>query len=430
MNIRINRQARRAILAVLTLLAVCREAAADDRTKCLERDGPQSAEACSRVIATGELSGKDLATIYVLRATIYRTDQQYDRAVDDLTRAIELLTGLATNDVVASAYVTRASVHALKGDIASAAADYRHALTLDPTNTQAEAGLEKAGANSSAPPDRSRIGRAIPNEPLPPDIPISSDVLTLVQTHPFFSNAPPVRVTAYSTTFDFKLTMSQFNLPSSTQDDTDVSPRWLRAGIAWSDQVSRSRFVIASGTTQSSSESLSISVLNGLIALGSHTFTHSSNRYGNGDGQGFMKTVSISKLVGNVFPLELGKRFSYEIRQRTQGAAGGIHTDSETTDSLQCEVMRRFDARSFHPDLTGTAFFVQCGQQITNNKFKQANSTGQWRSTFFNDLGYWISADPTAPREQIMFNNSVSKTGENVSVVDGVASLRSLSTAW
>jgi hypothetical protein len=62
------------------------------------------------VIAAGQLNGKDLATIYVLRASVYRAVQQYNLAIDDMSKAIDLLRGAVSNDTVASAYVRQEHV--------------------------------------------------------------------------------------------------------------------------------------------------------------------------------------------------------------------------------------------------------------------------------------------------------------------------------
>jgi tetratricopeptide (TPR) repeat protein len=158
-----TRHVRGAVVAIVALLGMSGEVAADDRAKCLERDGALSIEACSHVISTGELSGRELATIYVLRATIYRADQQYNLALQDLTRAIELLKASGPADVVSSAYITRASVYSLSNDLQNALADYRSAQAFDARNSQAAEGIKAMEAaiaataskpESSSPPSK------------------------------------------------------------------------------------------------------------------------------------------------------------------------------------------------------------------------------------------------------------------------------------
>lgn len=136
-----QRKSQCMLVVFATLLMISTEAAAEDRDVCMERDGTRSIDACTRVIDKGQLGGKDLATIYVLRASTYRSNQQYDRAIEDMSRAIELLIGSTTNDVVASAYVTRGSIYSLKGDANKALDDYKQATELDATNSQATAAI-------------------------------------------------------------------------------------------------------------------------------------------------------------------------------------------------------------------------------------------------------------------------------------------------
>jgi tetratricopeptide (TPR) repeat protein len=136
-------------LAIAGLL-MSRAASADDRALCLARVDARSMEACGRTIAAKQLAGKDMATIYVVRATIYRTNGDYTHAIEDLTHAIELLKNAASNEVVASAYVTRGSVYVLSGDLTKALSDYKEALSRDASNTQAAEGAKHIEAELAA----------------------------------------------------------------------------------------------------------------------------------------------------------------------------------------------------------------------------------------------------------------------------------------
>jgi signal peptidase I len=150
---RTNRKAwwRTLPIIALVLLAVPVGAFAQDRDICLARDGSKSIEACTRLIGAGQLTGRDLATIYVVRAAMFRGFRAYDRAIDDMTHAIEILKGSASNEIVASAYDTRASYYVLSSDTANALADYRKALTLDPINSQAKEEIGRLETEVSSP---------------------------------------------------------------------------------------------------------------------------------------------------------------------------------------------------------------------------------------------------------------------------------------
>ncbi len=128
------------------LLASTAVAVASDRDACAERQGEKSIAACTREITSGRLDVADQATTYALRGMTYRDKGEYDRAIADFSKAIELSQKSASGDVVASAYVVRASAYFLKGDLEKASADYRAALALNPNNEQAAAGIRRTQA--------------------------------------------------------------------------------------------------------------------------------------------------------------------------------------------------------------------------------------------------------------------------------------------
>jgi tetratricopeptide (TPR) repeat protein len=144
------------LFAPMIFSIVLGQAAAQDRDLCSQRDGARSIDACSRLIENGQLAGKDLATIYALRATIYRINRQYDQAIADITHAIALLKDTASNQILSAAYVMRGSIFSLKGDLQNAIDDYRNAVTLDSDNIQAAEALAQAQAAISSPPPAQR----------------------------------------------------------------------------------------------------------------------------------------------------------------------------------------------------------------------------------------------------------------------------------
>ena len=103
-----------------------------------------------------------------------------------------------------------------------------------------------------------------PNEPLPPDLPVSAEVLRTIETDPFFANAPPVRVGAF--TIVSTLTYNTVGVSSTTSDDTDeTTTRWLRAGLVRQDMLKTA--VMQKTRVQVSSQHVGAG--NGLIVLSS-----------------------------------------------------------------------------------------------------------------------------------------------------------------
>ena len=102
---------------------------ASDMTVCNTVSNKTPAEkvaACTRLIDTGRLNGKDLAAVYANRADRYRLLEQYDRALEDFDRAFKL------NPTNPFAYLNRAEVWRLKGNDDQAIADASRAIQLDP----------------------------------------------------------------------------------------------------------------------------------------------------------------------------------------------------------------------------------------------------------------------------------------------------------
>ncbi len=422
----------RVIYAAFAYIALSMHAAAaNDHATCLERDGERSIAACTRVIEAGRLAGKDLATIYVLRATMYRSTGKYDLAIDDLTRAIDLLKSAAPSDIVASAFVTRGSVDALKGDMAKAVADYHQALALDSTNVQAAAGLkdtERALTETEPRPNNTFGGSAAPNEPLPLDIPVSAEVLHLVETHPFFANAPPVRVAADTVTMSMDLTISGIAGTTSSRGEQHTTIQWLRQGIVKSDESTHDIMTTQGQTIESSHQTVRVMAANGLLELGSRNIsrTTSHNRVATGTGPSI--AVRVSNLSGHVFPMEVGNRFSYQTVSQSIVEAPGIHSNNELIENEKCEVARKLDAKSFQERLTGAAYVVRCDFQYVYPKMKSANNDGHRNTICFDALGVWIAADPVTPREHITFDGETTKAGKSTVRTTGAYTLKSFST--
>jgi tetratricopeptide (TPR) repeat protein len=102
---------------------------ASDLTVCntvSSRTPAEKVAACTRVINSGRLSGRDLGAVYANRADRYRLLEQYDRAIEDFNRAFKL----NSNDPIP--FMNRAEVWRLKGEHDKAIADTTRAIELDP----------------------------------------------------------------------------------------------------------------------------------------------------------------------------------------------------------------------------------------------------------------------------------------------------------
>jgi hypothetical protein len=110
--------------------------------------------------------------------------------------------------------------------------------------------------------------------------------------------------------------------------------------------------------------------------------------------------VQLGGLKGSVFPLTVGKQFSYEEVHETVSS-----TDSDgdvVTSIVICEVQTEFEANRFHKDLTGKARLVACNSKTTVQKRRSRNSSSVAKKIFFDALGIWLAVDPISPKERII----------------------------
>jgi tetratricopeptide (TPR) repeat protein len=91
----------------------------------------QRVSACTIIIETGILSGKDLATVFNNRGLSYQMRRDYVRSIADFNEAIRLDPSHAT------AFFNRARSYHLQKDYDRALADYDKALALDPKDAGA-----------------------------------------------------------------------------------------------------------------------------------------------------------------------------------------------------------------------------------------------------------------------------------------------------
>jgi lipoprotein NlpI len=113
------------IVPLLTTAALGQNGWNDDAQKCKDQSGDPAIEACTRAIASGQLSQPNLATTYMNRGVEWRHKGDDDRAMADYNQAIGL------NPNYAMAYNDRGNVWADKGEFGRAIADYDQAIRLD-----------------------------------------------------------------------------------------------------------------------------------------------------------------------------------------------------------------------------------------------------------------------------------------------------------
>jgi uncharacterized caspase-like protein len=240
---------------------------------------------------------------------------------------------------------------------------------------------------------------AAPNLPLPDDLPVDTQVLRMVETHPFFANAPPVRLGSYGieSVASSKWSQSGHSGTSNATNRDNYSIRWLRAGITAANWGSEGAAIDSRGTTRSTSRGSSILAGSGLIQLalkqvspnGGRTFTNTS------------KLLRLENLQGQLYPLQVGNHFGFTQAMQWRTSMG---FKDDYTYTVSCDVARKYDARTFNAELTGAAYVALCRTTSVWNKTTSSNGTGQFNQVFFESLGYWLSADQLVPQERLVEN--------------------------
>ena len=256
-----------------------------------------------------------------------------------------------------------------------------------------------------------------PNEPLPTDVSVNPAILKLIETHPFFANAPPVFVGTYSVDQTTVIGAGVGSSTSTGSDETNV--RWLRPSIVKSEINQKITVSNSAGTMTSTSRTALIYAANGLFSLGSRVAVQ--NRFGTTTV--INKLLRLENLRGQLFPVQIGNRFSYD----TTEAITSKDYNDEITQLNSCEVLTRYDARRFHSNLDGPAYLVGCKTEQSYKKNRQGNGQAQSKILFIERLGVWINADPISPREQIILNGAISTVGNTTVTSNGTYLLRSFS---
>lgn len=121
-------------------------ALADDASDCknISKDlsDDQVIAACSGAMQAGPAS--DVPSLFVQRAIAYKHKRDFEHALDDLTRALDM--GIHPDNLESATYMARAAAFIGKGDIIRARDDFMMAVRLDPNSALAQKGLDAINA--------------------------------------------------------------------------------------------------------------------------------------------------------------------------------------------------------------------------------------------------------------------------------------------
>jgi len=143
------------LVPLLAASALSQNRTNEDVQKCHDLSGDPAIEACTRAIASGQLSQGALANSYYNRGCEWRAKSEYDRAIADFDQVLQL------DPNFVSAYNNRGVAWRGKGEYDRAIADYDQAIRLDPNHANAyyNRGVAHFGRGewSAAAPDFARF---------------------------------------------------------------------------------------------------------------------------------------------------------------------------------------------------------------------------------------------------------------------------------
>jgi Caspase domain len=265
---------------------------------------------------------------------------------------------------------------------------------------------------------------AFPNEPLPAGLQVPAEMLNLIQSDAFFANAPPIRVTAYTIDrqrMETVTTVGQAPLILSDTASIASTIRWLRPAVMSSkdvEDVTTSSSSSAGGTLRSTMHTTNVWAGNGLIILASKTEIRnkltSSGHLG--------RLMRLENLSGQLFPVRVGNRFSYDLFFDISYSDNKKHTNR--TISMSCNVTKQYDAQTFQMTLIGLAYLAKCSQTLKDNN--QGPEQNEARPVFFENLGIWLYVDPVNPKEQIQLDPAPRLDGKDTRVWTGAGRVAEL----
>ena len=149
------------VAATLLMLGAVTPAAADDVADCNSDNPDLRIRGCTSVIEAGRYEGDNLAIAYTSRGTAYSEKGEYDRAIADFDRAIQL------NPDYAFAYYDRGNAYFDKNDLDRAIADYTEVIRIEPDDADAYynrgAAYHEKGDTERAAADCNRARQIDPN---------------------------------------------------------------------------------------------------------------------------------------------------------------------------------------------------------------------------------------------------------------------------
>ncbi len=237
--------------------------------------------------------------------------------------------------------------------------------------------------------------------PLPDDIPINTRVLSQIEAHPFFANAPPILTASFAQSSNLVGRGSVNGTATTSELTGDSVGRQLRKHVIRFDGTTYGATMhsACSPACRTDSRTVSISAANGLISLGSKSaVTMRIPRSKPTQALSTVTLIDVSDFAGRAYPVEVGNRFSYNETFETRSPG----FSDEYVNRNSCEITKKYQAKSFHPELTGAAYLSICEVQTAYKMTVAASSRFQSRSVFFENLGIWTTADPMFPKERIM----------------------------
>lgn len=146
---------RKTLALIVLSVAACAQPGSATVAKikvCADASQPQKAiAACSELIRSGEVSGRDLGIARANRASAYSQTGEQDKALADLNEALLLLPGDAR------IYGMRGVVHGMKGELDAAIADFSISIEGEPTL------IDSITNRGKALQDKGEFSRAIPD---------------------------------------------------------------------------------------------------------------------------------------------------------------------------------------------------------------------------------------------------------------------------
>lgn len=141
--------------AAFALMLLCAQAAiAEDKCYELGQSGQhrQAIQACTDEINSGLNTGRNLAVLYVNRGADYGAIGQYDNAIADFSKALEL------DPSNINAHDGRGAAYVLKGQYDLALADFKKVIQMDPSMADYYIGVglfdQKEGSGGITAPGR------------------------------------------------------------------------------------------------------------------------------------------------------------------------------------------------------------------------------------------------------------------------------------